>query len=45
MSHFADLGKRGAELRAAWDELFAAYGEEYPELADQLDKMQTSPAA
>jgi transketolase len=40
-SHFADLGKRGAELRAAWDELFAKYGEEFPELADHLDKMQT----
>jgi len=40
-SHFADLGKRGAELRAAWNELFAKYGEEFPELADQLDKMQT----
>ena len=40
-NHFADLGKRGAELRAAWDELFAKYGEEFPELADQLDKMQT----
>ncbi len=39
-SHFADLGKRGAELRATWDELFAKYGEEFPELADQLDKMQ-----
>jgi transketolase len=40
LSHFADLGKRSAELRATWDELFASYGEEYPELADQLDKMQ-----
>jgi transketolase len=40
-NHFADLGKRGAELRATWDELFAKYGEEFPELADQLDKMQT----
>jgi len=40
-SHFADLGKRGAELRAAWDELFAKYGGKFPELADQLDKMQT----
>ncbi|HXD25507.1 MAG TPA: transketolase, partial [Propionibacteriaceae bacterium] len=39
-SHFADLGKRGAELRATWDGLFAKYGEEFPELADQLDKMQ-----
>jgi transketolase len=40
-SHFADLGKRGAEVRAEWDELFAKYGKEFPELADQLDKMQT----
>jgi transketolase len=39
-SHFADLGKRSAELRTTWDELFASYGEEYPELADQLDRMQ-----
>ena len=39
-SHFADLGKRGAELRATWDDLFNKYGEEFPELADQLDKMQ-----
>src|SRR6476659_1291567 len=40
-SHFADLAQRGAELRATWDELFAKYGEEFPDLADQLDKMQT----
>ena len=40
-SHFADLGKRGAELRTAWDELFAKYEDEFPELADQLDRMQT----
>jgi transketolase len=39
-SHFADLGKRGADLRSEWDELFASYSEEYPELADHLDKMQ-----
>jgi transketolase len=39
--HFAEVsGKRGAELRSKWDELFAAYGKEFPELADQLDKMQ-----
>ena len=38
--HFAEAAKRGEELRSAWDELFAAYGKEYPELADQLDKMQ-----
>jgi transketolase len=39
--HFAQVsGKRGAELRSDWNELFAAYSSEYPELADQLDKMQ-----
>ena len=34
------LGARGAQLRAGWDELFARYTTEYPELADQLDQMQ-----
>jgi transketolase len=38
--HFAESGTRGAELRAQWDGLFTAYSKEYPELADQLDKMQ-----
>ena len=40
MSTSPESGRRGAELRAQWDELFAAYSKEYPELADQLDKMQ-----
>jgi transketolase len=39
-SHFADLGIRGAEVRRKWDELFTGYSKEYPELADQLDRMQ-----
>ena len=39
-SHFADLGIRGAEVRRKWDELFTRYSKEYPELADQLDRMQ-----
>ena len=39
--HFAAVsGTRGAELRAKWNDLFAAYSQEYPELADHLDKMQ-----
>jgi transketolase len=39
--HFAEVsGKRGAELRSAWDELFAAYSNEFPQQADHLDKMQ-----
>jgi transketolase len=39
-SHFADLGIRGAEVRTEWDKLFTGYSKEYPELADQLDRMQ-----
>jgi transketolase len=39
--HFNEgMGARGAELRQEWDELFTRYCAEYPELADQLDKMQ-----
>lgn len=39
--HFSEgSGKRGAQLRAQWDETFAAYGRDFPELADQLDRMQ-----
>jgi transketolase len=40
-AHFEQgLGARGTQLRAAWDDLFARYSAEYPELADQLDRMQ-----
>ncbi len=40
-AHFeAGLGRRGAEARAAWFEQFEAYGRQYPQLADQLFKMQ-----
>ena len=39
--HFqAQLGRRGAEARAAWRERRAAYGEEYPALARQLDHVE-----
>jgi transketolase len=31
---------RGARLRAEWEERFAAYAEEYPELAEALNHMQ-----
>ena len=38
--HFrAQLGRRGAEARAAWRERLAAYRMDYPELADQLDRV------
>ncbi|MCF0233978.1 MAG: hypothetical protein HUK22_03245 [Thermoguttaceae bacterium] len=32
-----NLGRRGAELSAAWDAMFAKYRAEYPELAAELD--------
>jgi transketolase len=39
--HFRDgIGKRGGELRQGWIELFGSYGAKYPELADQIDRMQ-----
>ncbi len=34
------LGKRGGDLTDAWTKLFSAYQEKYPELADQLNRMQ-----
>jgi transketolase len=34
------IGKRGAQEHAAWKAKFAQYKSKYPELADQLDKMQ-----
>ncbi len=39
--HFsAGIGKRGAETRKNWAELFAAYRTQYPELATEIDQMQ-----
>ncbi len=39
--HFQDgIGKRGGNERARWAKVFAAYSEKYPELADQLHRMQ-----
>jgi len=34
------LRGRGAQLRAQWEELYASYAAEHPQLADQLDRMQ-----
>jgi transketolase len=34
------MGKRGGELRDAWIARFEAYAAEYPELADQVRRMQ-----
>ncbi len=38
--HFAEkMGARGAAASAAWDKLFAAYRDEYPDLAAELDNI------
>ena len=39
--HFqANLGKRGAHLRKEWDQLFERYRAQYPDLGDQVDRLQ-----
>src|SRR5262245_2437430 len=39
--HFAaGIGARGARLRSAWSERFAAYRRQFPELADELDRIR-----
>src|SRR5262249_54684755 len=39
--HFsAGVGRRGAEARARWTELFTAYRAKHPELANEVDLMQ-----
>src|SRR5712692_3442955 len=36
----AGIGKRGHQLREDWRKLFAEYTNKYPDLADQIDRMQ-----
>jgi transketolase len=36
----AGIGARGAEARHRWQTLFAAYREQFPELATEIDQMQ-----
>ena len=39
--HFASgIGARGARARRQWTELFAAYRSKYPELANEIERMQ-----
>ena len=39
--HFAaGIGARGAEARKEWNELFAKYKAQYPDLANEIDLMQ-----
>jgi transketolase len=41
LQNFADgIGKRGKELRDAWEAAFALYKKDYPDLANQLELMQ-----
>jgi transketolase len=41
LKNFADgMGGRCGQLSAAWDELFAQYKEQYPELAREIEQMQ-----
>ena len=36
----AGIGQRGHELHSKWVKMFAAYAEQYPDLASQLDQIQ-----
>ncbi len=39
--NFSDvMGKRGRQLSGQWNALFAKYGEQYPDLAAQFERMQ-----
>ena len=41
LDHFREgIGKRGRELRTQWEKLFSQYAEKFPELADQINRMQ-----
>ncbi len=41
LQNFADgIGKRGLELRTAWEKLFAEYQKQYPALAAEIEQMQ-----
>ncbi|RUS42842.1 transketolase [Cohnella sp. AR92] len=37
-AHFEGLKKKGEEKEAAWNQLFAAYKKQYPELGQELDQ-------
>jgi transketolase len=39
--HFAEgIGKRGRELRTAWESDFKRYKQQFPKLADEIERMQ-----
>jgi transketolase len=44
LNHYGDLAKKGAAAEASWNDLYAKYKKEHPDLAEQLDasiKMRT----
>jgi transketolase len=41
LEHFQDgVGRRGRELSSKWNDLFAKYGKQSPELADQINRIE-----
>ena len=41
LDHFQEgIGRRGRELTAKWNDLFRSYSQQFPELADQLNRME-----
>jgi transketolase len=41
LEHFQDgIGKRGRELSSKWNDLFSKYSKQFPELADNINRMQ-----
>jgi transketolase len=41
LENFRDgIGKRGRELSSKWNDLFAKYSKQFPELADNINRMQ-----
>jgi transketolase len=34
------IGKRGSDVRKKWETLFSEYGKKFPQLADQINRMQ-----
>jgi transketolase len=41
IEHFQDgIGRHGRELSSKWNDLFGKYSEQFPDLADQINRMQ-----
>jgi transketolase len=41
LDHFRDgIGRRGRELSSKWSDLFGKYGQQFPDLADNISRMQ-----